>query len=386
MEFIIESPCMLNPSRKIEFPVLKWLNKSQFEEYLKLQSADPDAFSIYPYIDQIEGDSNSRIFIGKSLPHSNEGVQSWKNRNSKLEIIGTVAKNIKNEWQLSVTHGSDVFEIKNDFLVLCLSDFRSYDWVKTKLDSIPKFSLRGAIDQFTDEYFYIGCNCLNGVVNGQQWQWTHERQQWNDVENTPPLFGKVHLTHKCLYAPVNNIEVRFENYFTLVLKPSPASLKILCRIKIREMTKQSNENIKLINKNKTGRIYLPVTLINFLKYPSYLSVGEFLLKDERLVREDGQFEMLIENNGNLVVRSTSNNSDLSDDTHVKRIIQNDVSSVWLHRFQLVLLRSDSRLYLLRNFYYNSPEYKFGIEPNSLTPNYFIENDPVNQNQPINHLN
>jgi hypothetical protein len=106
-----------------------------------------------------------------------------------------------------------------------------------------------------------------------------------------------------------------------------------------------------------------------------------MLKGEKIVREDGLFEIVIENNNNLILRSVNNGginqSDQSAaDTQVKRIIMTNVNSIWLHRFQVAVYKNDSSVHLLRNFYNKSPEYKLRIDLNSnqQIPNYMIDAD------------
>ena len=162
------------------------------------------------------------------------------------------------------------------------------------------------------------------------------------------MFGKVHLSHECLYAPYNKHELIFSEYEILCLKPTPTSLKILNRELIRRLTRYSNENIELINQNNKSMI--PNSLIKFIKYPSYLSVGEYLLKNEKLVREDGKYELKIVDNGRLVISSiitneqkNSINKQMLDDlkvSQIERSISENVNSIWLHRSQVVIYKVD----------------------------------------------
>jgi hypothetical protein len=147
---LLEFPSIQSVDRRVVFPLIKWLTKAKFEEYLKY----PNQFQIHPYIDSNDGETvlSNRIYIGKTIPSNTEegveyGFDQRLNKQINLEIIGTVCKNVKNEWQLNVSHGGRVFEIKKSFLVLCLNDYQSYQWIETQLDSIPKYSLRGAVDQ-----------------------------------------------------------------------------------------------------------------------------------------------------------------------------------------------------------------------------------------------
>lgn len=373
-----EAPSIQQISRKLLFPAIKWLTKEKFEECVNKNQ------DIHPHLDPMEADSSSkssanRLYIGKTIQNNiNEGVRfayRSDNRQINLEIIGTVSKSLDNQWHLSVPHASTVFEIKKDFLVLSIEDPDSFEWIKTIGDDIPKYALRGCIDINTNEYFYIGKTSQDTEMPEY-----YQNFVWNKFREStlPKLFGKIHPTHKCFYAPFNKLELSFSTYDILCLKPSPANLKILARLEIRNILNHSNENMSLINRNKSGRKYVPEGLVNFIKYPAYLTVGEYMLRGEKLVREDGKFEMLIESDGSLVTRSIIKNRDsLSkeelielENVQIKRKIDYNVSSIWLHRFQVAFYNADRRVFVKHNFYNKSPEYKFTIDDTD-TPSYTV---------------
>ncbi len=98
-----------------------------------------------------------------------------------------------------------------------------------------------------------------------------------------------------------------------------------------------------------------------------------MLKNEKIVREDGQFEFVILNNGNLVIRSliTVNDQEKSKkellelkDTQVERIIKTNVNSIWLHRFQIVFFlvqnNNQKRVWIYNTLSNESPEYSLMI--------------------------
>ena len=244
----------------------------------------------------------------------------------------------------------------------------------SKANLIPKYALRGAIDEFTNEYFHVGRSIPDDteiICSYCDVGRYYNSTRFN--ETIPHLFGKVHVSHKCLYAPFNKLELIFSDYEILCLKPSPNKLSILCRELIRSLAKNSNKNIELINKNSNGLIYVPESLISFIKYPSYLASGEYMLKNEKIVREDGQFELVILNNGNLVIRSliTVNDQEKSKkellelkDTQVERIIKTNVNSIWLHRFQIVFFlvqnNNQKRVWIYNTLSNESPEYSLMI--------------------------
>ena len=161
-------------------------------------------------------------------------------------------------------------------------------------------------------------------------------------------FGKVKKSYKLLFAPSRNMELGFDQFETLCLKASPASLKVLCRSVVRSTLNYSQKNIKSL---KTLKL-VPKTLVNFLEYPSHLKLGEFLLKDEKLVREDDSLELAFDKDtGNLVCQredstgSTSpsepNNLSLSNSTDNRTVIAQNVDLVWLHTFQTVFYNQKS---------------------------------------------
>jgi hypothetical protein len=366
-----ESPSISEANRKAVFPVINWLSKTKFEGYLKLESSYPTEYKIYPYLNSFddltnEGSIENRIFVGKSMPQSlDEGKDlRWYDYTQStpmtLEIIGSVMKNLNGEWELRVPHGSSVKIYKKDFLTLCISDPDSFNWVRSKNGLIPRYALRGANDVNSREYFYIGRTIQDVHVKGQ-----HYSESWSDFnEMTPKLFGKIHVGHKLLYVPHNSLELAFSEYEALCLKPSPAPLKILARLKIRNMLDNSNKNITLINKNHK---ILPDALLKFLLYPAFLGVGEYLLKGEKIT--DDKNEILIENNGDLVCKPVF---DENDDCNVKRIIWQDVHSVWLHRFQLVFVLSNNRFHVAHSFSSKSPDYKFSIDYSVVPPSFQVK--------------
>jgi len=204
----------------------------------------------------------------------------------------------------------------------------------SKANLIPKYALRGAIDEFTNEYFHVGrsipddTEIICSYCDVGRWgYYNSDITRFN--ETIPHLFGKVHVSHKCLYAPFNKLELIFSDY--------------------------------------------EILLISFIKYPSYLASGEYMLKNEKIVREDGQFELVILNNGNLVIRSliTVNDQEKSKkellelkDTQVERIIKTNVNSIWLHRFQIVFFlvqnNNQKRVWIYNTLSNESPEYSLMI--------------------------
>ena len=51
--------------------------------------------------------------------------------------------------------------------------------------------------------------------------------------------------YKLMYAPIQNLEVGFDQFETLCLKPSPAPLKALCRTVVRTYANYSQQKYKV---------------------------------------------------------------------------------------------------------------------------------------------
>lgn len=387
MEYV-ESPSIQEINHKVIFKQIKWLNKDKFLEYLKKGK------EIYPNIEN----NKEKVYIGKTIQNNlNEGIRfneynshyyynnqnepferSHRDNNFNLEIIGSVLKNkVNKEWQLNVSYGSSAIQMKDNFLVLSIEDADSFQWITTQKANIPIYALRGCIDQQTNEYFYIGKTSFESENPST---YNLSNNVWNLYENRsriPLLFGKVHTGHELMYAPYDGVELAYKIYDILCLKPSPSKLKNLCRWELRNLLNHSNENIEKINQNQN--IYLPKILLDFIKYPSYLTVGDYMLRGEKIVRKDGKFELIIDKNGNLVCQSIIKNKDkLSNDelvelenTQIKRIVSYQIHSIWLLRFQVAFYKLNTKVKVIRNFFENWPEYILTIDE-SETPNIIIK--------------
>jgi hypothetical protein len=375
-----EAPCIQSVSRKVVFPVIRWLDKRKFLEYQENNTP------IYPFLN--DDNTNSKTYVGKSIQNClDEGVRyghDYRLNNSKiinLEIIGSVLQDATGKWVLQVAHSSSVCEIKQDFLVLCIDDPDSFKWVRTKGGIPPKYSFKACIDRLTSEYFYVGKpNSSDAQVKPEFFS----NMKWNKYNEDIPysVFGKVHVSHKCLYVPHNGIELSFSTFDILALKPSPSSLKILCRTRIRELLNNSQDKILEINKSKSGRKYVPEPLIKFIAFPSQLTVGEYMLRGEKIVRQDGHYELTLLKDGNLVCRSLITkqeekelalNNELIDriDHQITNTICSDVDSLWLHRFQVAIYKTNTKVRVEHSFYDTSPEYKLIISVKD-KPNFEIE--------------
>jgi hypothetical protein len=406
------------------FPKINWLTKAKFEQALDDLKQKKATRIIQPYLLNIADDTaqhknflklhevDKRIYIGKTIPKSgniltnhNHNQQEGNHQNQILpfentETIGNVYKSDEKtaggKWCMKVTHNGYVFEVTDEFLVLCIDDPDSFYWSSNvdaatnnstnqgsgaemmhyfqfNIKEIPMFALRASVDKERCEYNYIGrtvedeasrCKRPKFFSNG----WYHIGDQ------VPQMFGKVKKSYKLLFAPTKTMELGFDQFETLCLKASPASLQELCRSAIRSNLNYSQKKIKSLK----ARRLVPKSLVNFLKYPSFLTVGEYLLKTEKLVSDDDRIEISLDRTtGNLIIKrhlldehintsNSDNNSDVCEceesNFSTQKVIAYNVDAVWLHRFHTVFYdNKNSQVKPIHLIYDNLVNYKFSFD-------------------------
>lgn len=360
--------------RKFKFSKIKWLTKLKF-----LTETTKTTNNIQPRLNDHK-DSNKLEFIGKSIPKrppvlvAGEEITLAQPAFEFFEIAGTVFKSNEpgNVWKLRITHDSRVYEIEDNFLVLSIEDPNSFYWCsnidtndnsysfQVNYKEIPRYALRICVDKVDNQYSYLGRSInendeLSEVPKAKRPKF-YSNGWCHFDENMPQIFGKVNKTFKLLFAPFKNLEIGHDQYETLCLKASPGSLSILCRSALRSYLSYSQKKIKAINTSE--RKLVPDSLIQFLKYPAHLNVGEWMLRDEKLVQQDDQFELAIdENTGNLVFRSLN----LEQRPVKSFVIARNIDSIWLHRFHTVFYNHDSTTYTAHSLYNSIAAYKFFIE-------------------------
>jgi hypothetical protein len=385
-----EPPSIESVERRFDYAQIKWITKSTFTSSL---------MQINPFIDTDDnGTLDKRLFIGRSSP-----------THKIPELIGTVLKNEKGDWQLDIFHKTGIHHIKNDFFVLHLNNSRSYIWRSIlSSDSLPMPTDALRSINHCEEYFYIG-----RTIPKYDFKLSDTEPLPNNYDDPlRVMFGNIKMDQsKALYLPDNGLIMKIEKYEVLCLLPSPTSLKNLCRLVIREATNNSNRLISLINKgHESGGKYLPDHLVEFVKYPSFLSNGDYLLKNEKLVDELNQFELFINNKNQFIYRQLDNSDDFKKQSFSNPFAQktksfiekytpkflikhpNDynantdirlddkfknINSIWLHRFEVLFLLNnpsnnnnnkccycvDKRKYALTS----TCEYKFSIKNQDAIP-------------------
>jgi hypothetical protein len=179
--------------------------------------------------------------------------------------------------KLEIFLSNKIFNI-DTFTLLGFNQSKSFYWhpVNTQvIDKMPQNSLKIGVDTLNQKILYFGRTSYNKNVN---------------------IIGHVaggNGGQNLIVADLNQTN-GFKKFEILCLKPSPANLKHLCRLKIRKIMK--NENF-LIEKLK---YLVPDNLIKYIKYSSELKVNQQLNQGDSLISPNGNYRLSIESDGRLV--------------------------------------------------------------------------------------
>lgn len=311
LEFVEE----IGFDRRIIFPQVKWMTLDKFKQTLETNTP------INPCL--IDANKLLNKYVGKSMPKlanndSNEIVEV-------SESIGTVEYDLNRQaWKLQALINGRVTDLTRDFLVLNIPDSNLIEW-KTDLKSF-NYAYRAAFNHKSVKSEFVGKSKTNTDLKDQLIFYSNS---WIYIDSiAKPEFGKINDTNNLLFTFWKEIEIGHDQFEVLCLKPSPASLKTLCQLKIRQAIDHNQSRIKLL-KN------IPESLISFLSYPSILKNGQILLKNERLIDKNGKYELCINQANNLVHRC------LNETNNNEKIIATDLTSIVFNRFQCVYFNQDS---------------------------------------------
>lgn len=182
-----------------------------------------------------------------------------------------------------------VYEIYQNFMVLCFDSENLFEWkncavMRPFASQYYPHPVGACVDRTSDDFAYIG-----RVIDRPQ---------------IPNHFGQACMKDKEFNGVVDGAEFTSHEFEVLCLKPSPGKLKVQCREAIRALCDHSNERIDaLVNE-------LPRRLVDYLKYGSYVAVGDCLLRGEKLVSYDQSFELEIKKDSGMAYRPLKNGREL----------------------------------------------------------------------------
>lgn len=230
------------------------------------------------------------------------------------------------------------------------------------------------VDRVQDELAYIG------RVRGRA--------------KTPDHYGQVQLKDREFNGVVNETEFTTHEYDVLCLRPTPSKLSVQCREVIRQVCQRNNERIEKLTP------HLPQTLVNFVKYPSFVSVGEGLIRGEKLVSYDQAFELEFKLNSGLAYRPLRTGHELIDAArpvydHIKKFkccyysyfedkspFRNviftypAVEAIWLLSNKILAHTSDGKTRVTYNYAHEHPKYVLTFDCFTMIEN-FLNNTSAN---------
>lgn len=306
---IEEIPCIEQTSRNYDYATIYWLDQIELNnqsDYYPLKYNDQ-----YIAINGIYcEDETKNIFIG-SIGY-------------KSTIFRYV--NLLDEKVYS----------SEKFYILCVKHKDSYYWSENvQLTNLPKNALRASLNHNICEYLYIGKD-------------SHEN------------IGSIVRSDNLIYTIQNIKRVDEDNVSILCLKASPTSLKNLCKLRI-QLNLTTNHQVERLSPT------LPNNLIYFLKYPSFISSGECLLKGEKLISTN--------NTGALEISHENKIIHMNYDTKYKlkqvKILYDFVDSIWIYKNFVAINRFNNAFVFFIYFNSNNIKYESTLEDNL---KFYLNND------------
>lgn len=192
-----------------------------------------------------------------------------KSSNRITDQLGAARRSSR---KLEICFTNRIFNI-DTFTILGFSQSKCYYYhsISDTTQKLPDNLLKLGVDTLTDRILCIG------------------RTNYNKNKN---LIGQLGPNQQ-LIVPIENQLISFRNFELLCLRPSVASLKHLCRLKIRELLNHENSNIQKL------KFLVEDTLLKYLKYSSELKVNQQLKMGESLISSNGKYRLSIDNQGRL---------------------------------------------------------------------------------------
>ncbi|CAF0818916.1 unnamed protein product [Brachionus calyciflorus] len=179
----------------------KWLSRVQFIDLMNKKAP------IHPNI-------SLKYFFGKVLTDSCLNNDNSEKKN--LELVGNVFKNEDtDQWQINVSHKKQTFNFKDNFFVLSIENFNSFEWVTTRLRNIPQKAIKIPLDSSENPTLYIGKISVKSEIPAiyKDGYWQHY-----DEEQVPELFGKIDPEFSRIFVPFKDVELTYMSYDILCIK------------------------------------------------------------------------------------------------------------------------------------------------------------------------
>ncbi|RNA33141.1 hypothetical protein BpHYR1_037079 [Brachionus plicatilis] len=236
------------------------------------------------------------ILIGKTR-------SKLSSSNRITDQIGQAKKSVH---KLDICHLNKVYQL-DSFALLNFPNSNCFKWSNFE-SKLPDNALRVGYDTVNESVLYVG----------------------RTVGKNVNLIGKL-STHdfKLITSVKQEIKILDSKFQVLCLKPSPQSLKILCRNQLRSIFNLNNlDLIKLKNKIENSK------LRDFVKLKCCLKPGEYLNRNQGIQSINGKYRLILDNFGRLKFYFNEKNDFI--------YLYEKVECLWFCDLKLVICFEDQR--------------------------------------------
>ena len=289
---ILVKSCVFQPKSNLNYDSFYWMCAADFVRI--------DKANIMKYFPSGFSNEGEITFVGKART-------LLKSSDKITDQIGAVKRSTR---KLEICYSNKIFSI-DTFSILGFNQTKSFYWhtCNDVIQNMPKNALKLGVDTLAQKVLYAGRATVN--------KYTHL------IGHLAGTSGKVNQE---LMVSVDNEMIKCKKFEILCLRPSPASLKHLCRIKIRTII--GHENSKMENLN----ILLDDSLIKYIKYSSELKINQQLKSGESLISSNGLYRLSLEKNGNLIYYINENRDFL--------FLYDNVECVWFNDLRVIVCFRD----------------------------------------------
>lgn len=275
--------CCYKSSQNIKYAECIWTRETCFNNLNKKTLANnfPNGLS----------EHGELILIGKTR-------SKLSSSNKITDQIGQAKKSLS---KLEICHLNKVYQLDSFVLLNFLNPF-SFEWCN--YDSVfPSNALRIGYDTVNQCVMYVG---------------RFVGKNFNSV-------GKINSSdYKLTTSIKQEIKIIDSKYQVLCLKPSPQSLKVLCRNKIRAIL--DHDNMKI---DRLKNMIEETKILDFVKLKNNLKPGQCLNRNDGIQSANGKFRLFLDGKGDLKFYFNQNNDEYL-------YLYESVECLWFNDLKLVI--------------------------------------------------
>jgi len=224
------------------------------------------------------------------------------------QITDLVGRFNETESKLYIPCGDD-FATFNDAFLLIFDNSDSFKWAPLNNSSTKHAKHRFVVsfDTISNSIIYIG-----------------------RTVSEPRHFGCIYSNHgsqTLIFLNANNQIEQSDIYEILCLKPTPAKLKHLCCLALRERLHKNQSEIKSLEKLNSYK------LLNVFNFQSYLKCNHSLSRGDCIVSLNSKYKLSLETDGKLLYY-------IDEERKNYIYLYKDVDCLLFHEFRLVIIFSN----------------------------------------------